>query len=141
MGTTILIVWATRDGGVACRFRPRNGGAPNWPFIVDALPPILEAISEELREPIELPGPGDRTLGRGALIEMSTPAYRRARALLLKDEHAGESFRSGAFVIQEDYTVRRARRALRARRKRPVKRRKFVRLDPSGRPGYAGTRS
>jgi hypothetical protein len=116
MGTTILRCWTTADGQVACQFKGKRGGAPGWAFIVDGFGAILEQVSEDFREPIALPGPTDRTLGQGAIVELSLAAYRRAVSRLVKVEEAAESLRDGTFQILEDEVIREARRQARAKR-------------------------
>ena len=141
MRATILKVWPIVPDRVACRFKSKRGGAKHWAFIVDAMAEILAEVGEDLCEQIDLPGDGDRTLGRGAVVEMSMRAYRCARARLLKEEHAAEAYRAGSFLIVEDESIRSARRAERRPIAKPVVRRKFV-LDPvTGEVGYARRRS
>lgn len=100
MKITVLIA-ENVDGRVAARFKGRNGGAPNWAYMVDHFALCVAAMSTVLGKSYDLPT-GSQTVGRGAVMTMAPSAYLAARVVWEADSLVAKALANASLEIREE---------------------------------------
>ena len=104
MNATILEVKKVRHGWVRIRFTRSGGGCSSWQTIVDAALSYIAAFAESLGvEAMFLDG--DKSLGRGARVELPLRLYLAVRVALEQLDAAAHAMARERFMIDDKGAV------------------------------------
>ena len=87
---------------VEARFRGRNGGARNWPHIVDHFVASLAAVCAVLGKAFISSTP---TMGRGEVVSIPQSAYVAARVIWETDAIVAKAIADKALEVEDESVV------------------------------------
>lgn len=104
MNTTILKVTSVERGLVQIRFKRSGVGCAAWQTIVDAALRYISAFADAMGVPAQFLD-GDRSLGRGARVELPLALYLAVRVALEQLDAAAHAIARERFVIDDKAAV------------------------------------
>ncbi len=99
MKQTILRV-RRKGSRIEARFKGRNGGASNWPHLVDHFLACLRAVCAVLGKTCE-PAGADLSLGRGEVVDMPQSVYLATRVVWESDAAVSKALANKTLEIDD----------------------------------------
>lgn len=97
--TTLKVEKLTR-GKVRIRFTGRGGGCPCWQNIVDDTGRLIDTLGEALDQPAAFLD-GEKSLGRGARVDLPLHVYVAIRVALEQHDTARPALAAQRFLIED----------------------------------------